>query len=88
LGDQALFRNSSPRFILCFHQKLGDVGRPQSELTGEYRASRSDPSHGDSFITLAILRAKLWVARKLLPKKRTFPFTVLSSTILPSRVRS
>ena len=78
----------APGSICASIKDAGDVCRPQSELTGEFRASRSDSGHADCLIILAILRAKLWVARKLLPKKRTFPFTVRSSTILPSRVMS
>ena len=40
------------------------------------------------WILLATLRARLCVARRLLPKKRTFPPTRVSSTTLPSRVQS
>jgi hypothetical protein len=75
-------------FLGALTSKSGDVCRPRSESAGEFRASRSDPAHADCLITLAILRAKLCVARKLLPKKRTFPCTVRSRTILPSRVMS
>ena len=37
---------------------------------------------------LATLRARLWVAHKSLPKKRTLPSIVRSRTIWPSRVSS
>jgi hypothetical protein len=39
-------------------------------------------------MVFATLRARLCVARKLLPKKRTLPFTLRSRITRPSRVHS
>src|SRR6266576_6149626 len=47
-----------------------------------------EPDQDDCLIVFAMLCARLCVARKLLPKNRTSPFTVRSQTTLPSRVRS
>ena len=42
----------------------------------------------DCLMASATWCAKLWVARKLPPKKRTLPLSTRSQTICPSRVKS
>src|SRR5580658_1180842 len=54
----------------------------EAEATGE------GSGNVDSLIFLATFLARLWVARKLLPKKWTSPSTVSSRTTLPSRAQS
>src|SRR5208283_904760 len=52
------------------------------------KADTEGAGKGDCSMVLATLRARLWVARKLLPIRRTWPWTVRSKRICPSRVQS
>ena len=52
------------------------------------KADNEGTGKGDCLTVLATFRARLWVARKLLPIKRTSPWAVRSKRICPSRVQS
>src|SRR5215467_9651515 len=59
-----------------------------AELFAAVDAEKDGSGRDDCLIALATLRARLWVARRLLPMRRTLPSTGRSKRILPSRVSS
>src|ERR1700758_3772815 len=59
-----------------------------AELFALLDTEKDGSGRDDCLIALATLRARLGVARKLLPRKRTSPSTVRSRRFLPSRASS